>query len=343
GSFQQHQGRAGQNHHHPWIAGYDNPAAIVYHQHERPRRTSRKSKCFSWSITVSIGALMRSLWMLLGLYGSEHLEMGLNYSRLLKANRLFVQDISVQNHELTPGPKLYVFRNPPKLDDENEWSLVHDVTIPGFYHKEWAFWLNRKSKVKLDYNLQSASNLFLVIAQANSFAFDSHQTGLGSSWIWKQAGSSWKQVGFGNKLGLETSGSGWKQVTMICLRVKAITMSGSRIQVIQIGVSCGKPVHGHGQITFETTKDDEYYIGIANLHEMSMQLVLKMDIKAKVYETDEADFWCPLDVKPCRVALPLKGSEVGVVTTPDKAQEGLDVWHVTVSYNTRWATYIVIY
>ncbi|KAH9330978.1 hypothetical protein KI387_003086, partial [Taxus chinensis] len=231
-----------------------------------------------------------SLWMLLGLYGSEHLEMGLNYSRLLKANRLFVQDISVQNHELTPGPKLYVFRNPPKLDDDNEWSLVHDVTIPGFYHKEWAFWLNRKSKVKLDYNLQSASNLFLVIAQGKSNY---------NEWIQDTGNPDW------------------------CL--------------------LWKPVHGHGQITFETTKDDEYYIGIANLHEMSMQLVLKMDIKAKVYETDEADFWCPLDVKPCRVALPLKGSEVGVVTTPDKAQEGLDVWHVTVSYNTRWATYIVIY
>ncbi|XP_057844816.1 E3 ubiquitin-protein ligase APD2 [Cryptomeria japonica] len=287
GSLEQHENRA---QHHPWIAGYENPPVIVYHHHESSRRSSRKSICLGWSFTASIGALIGSLWMLFGLYGSEHLEMGLNYSRIVRANKLFVQSISVKNRELAPGPRLYGFHSPPNLDDEKEWSVDHDVTIPGFYHKEWAFWLNRKSKMKLEYKVASPSNLFLVIAQGkNNY----------NEWIQDTGNPDW------------------------CL--------------------LWKPVHGHGHITFEATKDDEYYIGIANLYQTSIELELNMEIRAKVYETEEADFWCPLDVRSCTIALPLKGSEVGVITTPDESQEGVDLWHVTVSYDTRWSTYIAIY
>uniref|UniRef100_A0A0C9RQX4 TSA: Wollemia nobilis Ref_Wollemi_Transcript_937_1609 transcribed RNA sequence n=1 Tax=Wollemia nobilis TaxID=56998 RepID=A0A0C9RQX4_9CONI len=275
--------------HHPWTGVYENPPVILHHHHH-DERSSRKSKCFSWGLTSIFGGLIGSLWMLFGLYGSQNLEMGLNYSRILSANRLFVQSISVQNRELAPGPRLYLFKNPPELDDEKEWSVDHHIAVPGFYHKEWAMWLNRKSIVKLEYNILSPSSLFLVIAQGKKNY---------NEWIQDTGNPEWCVL--------------WT------------------------------PVDGHGDITFEATEDDEYYIGIANLHQMSMQIKLNMDIKAKVYETEDADFWCPLDARSCTIALSLRGSNVGIVTTPDKPQEGLDVWYVTVSYHTRWSTYIVIY
>lgn len=280
--------RGAQNH--SWYPVYENPPLIVQSHHERPRRSSRRAKSIWWSFTASIGTVLGSLWMLFGLYGSEHLEMGLNYSRLLRANRLFVQGISIQNREPAPGPILYGFQNQPSLDDEKEWTVDHRVTLPSFYHKEWSFWLNKRSKLKLEYNAISTSSLFLVITQGK----DNYM-----KWIQDTGNPDW------------------------CL--------------------LWRPVHGHGHITFETTEDDDYYIGIANLHQTSMEMVLKIEIKAKVYETAEAAFWCPLDAKPCTIALSLKGSEVGLLTTPDKPQEDVDVWYMTVSYNTRWATYIIIY
>lgn len=35
------------------------------------------------------------MWLLLGLYGSQDLEMGMYYSRVMKANSLFVKEIKV--------------------------------------------------------------------------------------------------------------------------------------------------------------------------------------------------------------------------------------------------------
>lgn len=35
------------------------------------------------------------MWMLFGLYGNQQLEMGMFYSRVIKANSLFVKEIKV--------------------------------------------------------------------------------------------------------------------------------------------------------------------------------------------------------------------------------------------------------
>jgi len=37
-----------------------------------------------------------SMWMLFGLYGSQQLEMGMFYSRVVKANSFFVKEIKVR-------------------------------------------------------------------------------------------------------------------------------------------------------------------------------------------------------------------------------------------------------
>jgi hypothetical protein len=36
------------------------------------------------------------MWMLFGLYGNQQLEMGMFYSRVIKANSLFVKEIKVR-------------------------------------------------------------------------------------------------------------------------------------------------------------------------------------------------------------------------------------------------------
>ncbi|XP_057816164.1 E3 ubiquitin-protein ligase APD2 isoform X2 [Cryptomeria japonica] len=66
-----------------------------------------------------------------------------------------------------------------------------------------------------------------------------------------------------------------------------------------------------------------------------------MEIKSKTYETETANSWCPLDVKSCKILPSLRGSKVGLLTTPDKPQDGVDFWKVEVSYRTRWQTYLI--
>lgn len=36
------------------------------------------------------------MWMLFGLYGNQHLEMGMFYARVVKANSIFVKEVKVR-------------------------------------------------------------------------------------------------------------------------------------------------------------------------------------------------------------------------------------------------------
>eukprot|EP00252_Welwitschia_mirabilis_P005270 TRINITY_DN15781_c0_g1_i1.p1 TRINITY_DN15781_c0_g1~~TRINITY_DN15781_c0_g1_i1.p1 ORF type:complete len:108 (+),score=12.19 TRINITY_DN15781_c0_g1_i1:84-407(+) len=49
-------------------------------------------------------------------------------------------------------------------------------------------------------------------------------------------------------------------------------------------------------------------------------IAFKMRIKATVYSTDEADFWGFLRVTPCSIVFAMKQNEMGMLTTPEKAQ-----------------------
>ncbi|XP_057816167.1 E3 ubiquitin-protein ligase APD2 isoform X5 [Cryptomeria japonica] len=105
--------------------------------------------------------------------------------------------------------------------------------------------------------------------------------------------------------------------------------------------SLWRPVSGHGTVSFQAVSDNDYYFGLGNLNEESVEIKFCMEIKSKTYETETANSWCPLDVKSCKILPSLRGSKVGLLTTPDKPQDGVDFWKVEVSYRTRWQTYLI--
>jgi hypothetical protein len=70
--------------------------------------------------------------MLLSLYSSQQIEMGLNYSRLVTTNSIFVKEMQVLNLGAT-GPVFYYFSKPPVYDHPIIWKEEHDnVAIQAF-------------------------------------------------------------------------------------------------------------------------------------------------------------------------------------------------------------------
>jgi hypothetical protein len=70
--------------------------------------------------------------MLLSLYSSQQIEMGLNYSRLVTTNPIFVKEMQVLNLGAT-GPVFYYFSTSPVYDHPIIWKEEHDnVAIEAF-------------------------------------------------------------------------------------------------------------------------------------------------------------------------------------------------------------------
>eukprot|EP01018_Ginkgo_biloba_P014782 Gb_23472 [translate_table: standard] len=103
-----------------------------------------------------------SLTLILGLYGSSHLVLGPNYSHLLEANSIFVNEIQVRR-EGQEGPTLYGFSHRPKLDVVRNWTMEHTLRVDPEYHQEFAVWLNKGSKIKLQVAVQTYGFLDLLV------------------------------------------------------------------------------------------------------------------------------------------------------------------------------------
>ncbi|XP_010262861.1 PREDICTED: uncharacterized protein LOC104601271 [Nelumbo nucifera] len=125
----------------------------------------------AWScliVLVTFWFFAASMTLILGFYGSVNLQLGPNYSRLLQANSIFVQDIKVQElGEPKLGPILYGFTKKPPLDVEMTWFEIHNASIPANSHKEWIYFLNEGSQLDIVYSVksQSSSPLSLIIAK----------------------------------------------------------------------------------------------------------------------------------------------------------------------------------
>ncbi|EEF36766.1 ubiquitin-protein ligase, putative [Ricinus communis] len=122
-----------------------------------------------WSCLVVLVTFwfFASMTLILGFYGSVNLELGPNCSYLIKTNPLFVQSIKVEEvDEPKHGPMLYGFHKPPPMDVETTWTETHKALILP-HLQEWAYFLNKGSKVAIFYTIKSPSSspLSLVIAQ----------------------------------------------------------------------------------------------------------------------------------------------------------------------------------
>lgn len=135
---------------------------------ENPRNTSTSSED-PWSCVVVVATfcVFVSMTLILGLYGTTNVWLGPNSSFLIKPTSVFVQTVIVEElGNKGSGLMLYGLNQPPQLHVLANWSEVHYLAVPNDSYKYWIQYLNKGSRVKVSYNVESlGSSLYLVIAQ----------------------------------------------------------------------------------------------------------------------------------------------------------------------------------
>ncbi|KAG0555010.1 hypothetical protein KC19_12G136700 [Ceratodon purpureus] len=103
-------------------------------------------------------AFFLSMWMLFGLYGNQQLEMGMFYSRVIKANSLFVKEIKVHNIK-EKGPVSYSFSTRPKLGSPvSDKRTIENLVVDSRWHKRFTYWLNKGSLLELSCSLEDSGS-----------------------------------------------------------------------------------------------------------------------------------------------------------------------------------------
>ncbi|CAK9868118.1 unnamed protein product [Sphagnum jensenii] len=120
----------------------------------------RLSPC---GIALSIASFFGSIWMLIGFFNPGQVPLGLNCSRVVKANSAFVSEIQVQNLR-DPGTVLYTLSSQPALTESINWQQSYEANVDAFHHQEWGFSLNKGSSIRLSHDIKGTAQDTLVLA-----------------------------------------------------------------------------------------------------------------------------------------------------------------------------------
>ncbi|XP_027090147.1 E3 ubiquitin-protein ligase APD2 [Coffea arabica] len=134
----------------------------------------RDEACAAFIVLVTLW-ILACLAVILGFYGPSNIELGPNSSRLLDANPFFVQSIKVKElHESKHRPVLYGFNELPPLDVKITWTEAHVAFVEPGNHREWQYFLNKGSKIRVSYCVKSPTGaaLSLVIVEGKGNLVD---------------------------------------------------------------------------------------------------------------------------------------------------------------------------
>ncbi|CAO2820105.1 unnamed protein product [Amaranthus hypochondriacus] len=107
-----------------------------------------------------------SMTLIMGIFGSENLQLGPYSSILLKPNPLFVHALKVETSKhMKVAPVLYGLYSSPSLDITEMWSESVNASVKPESHKEWIYFLNKGSQINISYNVESSSSLLLIVAK----------------------------------------------------------------------------------------------------------------------------------------------------------------------------------
>uniref|UniRef100_M8C3L3 E3 ubiquitin-protein ligase NEURL1B n=1 Tax=Aegilops tauschii TaxID=37682 RepID=M8C3L3_AEGTA len=134
------------------------------------------TSCF---VVVLALCLLVSMALMAGhYYGRAELVAGPGCSRLVRANPLFVQDITVRAAEEegsgASGLVLYGLAEIPGLLDDVPavWSEARRVVLPANSHKEWVYFLNSGSQIEVNCSVEPGTGLTnplrITIAQGDA-------------------------------------------------------------------------------------------------------------------------------------------------------------------------------
>uniref|UniRef100_A0ACD5T8G1 Uncharacterized protein n=1 Tax=Avena sativa TaxID=4498 RepID=A0ACD5T8G1_AVESA len=127
-------------------------------------------------VLLTLGLLVSMAVMAWYFYSPVELVAGPGCSRLVRANPLFVKEITVRMVEGGQGSGenglvLYGHAGgPPRLDVPAAWSEARRVVVPANSHREWVYFLNRGSQIQVDYSVEPetappSNRLCVVVAQ----------------------------------------------------------------------------------------------------------------------------------------------------------------------------------
>ncbi|CAN8257439.1 unnamed protein product [Cochlearia groenlandica] len=153
----------------PWNRSeYDyRHGSIVASENARNSSSSTSEDPWSCVVVVATFCVFVSMTLVLGLYGTTNVWLGPNSSFLIKPTSVFVQTVFVEElGNKGSGLMLYGLNQTPQLDVLANWSEIHYLSVPNDSYKYWIQYLNKGSRVKVSYNVESAgSSLYLVVAQ----------------------------------------------------------------------------------------------------------------------------------------------------------------------------------
>uniref|UniRef100_A0A7N0TH98 RING-type domain-containing protein n=1 Tax=Kalanchoe fedtschenkoi TaxID=63787 RepID=A0A7N0TH98_KALFE len=119
-------------------------------------------------------------------------------------------------------------------------------------------------------------------------------------------------------------------------------------------------IHESGKITHEIPLSSNYYIAVGNLNSDTVEVNLKFEFKALVFNTSKAYNTCHLSIHACSITLSLFGANAAVLTSPGPEEAYISVfnladftvamchcrgvpdgdWYFKQTYGPRWLVYL---
>ncbi|CAN0927929.1 E3 ubiquitin-protein ligase APD2 [Linum grandiflorum] len=267
----------------------------------------------TWScVTVILTFwLFVSMTLIFGVYGPETLELGPNCSLLIRPNPLFVQTVNVEeaNHS-NPGLMLYGFYKPPSLDKLETWSDKHEESVPSNSHEASLF-------------STGVFSLFLLL-------FYKFQ-----EWVY--------HLNQGSEINISYSvNSSTSSVILVIAQGEDSFNQWLDQPAYPNSTLSWHIIHGSGTIYQRISSSSLYYVAVGNIYSRTVQVQLKIKIRALMYDTSEAYYKCSFPDGRCSLPVSFLTDNPVVLTTPGRKQASLrEEWDVKVSYGPRWALYIL--
>ncbi|XP_010509208.1 PREDICTED: uncharacterized protein LOC104785651 [Camelina sativa] len=173
-----------------------------------------KMYCFGLAMVLSV---LGSVFLIVGVYGSQNIWLGPNSSILVEPSSIFVQSIKVKELDYSkPGIQLYGFYGSPPLNRLVNWSESRGFPVSYDSYKGWPYYFNRGTFVNITYTVKPKG-------AAVELVVDEGRQGLSSSWLneivfRRDIAWSWNLIQGSGMIQLEISKSSGYYVTVANLK-----------------------------------------------------------------------------------------------------------------------------
>ncbi|CAL9747941.1 unnamed protein product [Musa acuminata subsp. burmannicoides] len=131
-----------------------------------PRRDQRHCARALLPLLAWLCGIAAALSLRYGYYGSNHLALGPNSSRMMTTSSLFVEQLQVKD-EAGQGLLLYGFNDRPQLSSETNWTISSDLFVDTYSRQGFSMWLNRGSRIwmawQVGYGGESYADMLVVL------------------------------------------------------------------------------------------------------------------------------------------------------------------------------------